>query len=63
MTRADLERVAGPLVEPEGGDRRFLVQTYARDLGTVLTLLSVPVYVKGYRWGTSVLAWNDESSG
>ncbi len=42
------------------GDHSFLVQTYARDTGAVLTTLAVPLYVKGERYGCVCLGWDPE---
>lgn len=36
---------------------RFLVQTYTRDTGAVLTSLSVPVYIRGQRFGAVLMGW------
>jgi len=36
----------------------FLVQTYARDTGAVVTALTAPIFVKGERWGAVLLGWN-----
>lgn len=38
--------------------RDFLVQTYARDNGEIITALTAPIYVKGERWGAVLLGWN-----
>ncbi len=61
-TRSDLEQAGLDLREPAGGDRRFLVQTYARDTGAIVTVLAVPVYVKGNRWGAAILGWNEDGA-
>ncbi len=50
------------LREPAGGSRDFLVQTYARDTGEVITCLTVPLYVKGQRYGAAIVGWNVEIS-
>ena len=34
-----------------------LVQTYARDTGAIVTVLTVPLFVKQRRWGGVVLGW------
>ena len=47
------------LTEPAVG-RSFMLQTYARDTGAVLTTLSVPLYVEGERYGSVVLGWDPE---
>jgi methyl-accepting chemotaxis protein len=55
-------RLAGcDLAEPAGGEQRRLLQTYARDAGAIFTVLSVPVYVLGHRWGTSIIGWDPDS--
>jgi methyl-accepting chemotaxis protein len=48
------------LSEPDGGDDRRVVQTYARDTGTILTVLSVPLYIRGERWGAAV-SWDPDA--
>lgn len=59
-TRADLERAGCDLIEPADGRRAFLVETYARDTGAVLSVLAVPVHALGQRWGAVCLAWDPE---
>ena len=39
-----------------------LVQTYARDTGTIVTVLTVPLFVKQCRWGVVLLGWNLDGS-
>ena len=60
LTRAQISAAGAQLREPAGGHRRFLVQTYARDTGAVLTTLSVPLYVHGQRYGSVCLGWDPE---
>jgi hypothetical protein len=50
LTRAEIRSAGARLTEPAVG-RSFLIQTYARDTGAVLTTLSVPLYVEGERYG------------
>ena len=38
----------------------FLVQTYARDTGAIITVLSIPLHVCGQRYGVSLLGWSSE---
>ncbi len=38
----------------------FLVQTYARDTGAIITVLTVPLCVCGERYGASLLGWSGE---
>jgi methyl-accepting chemotaxis protein len=61
LTRTELRMAGCDLAEPPGGDDRRLVQTYARDTGTILTVLSVPVYVHGERWGAAVIGWDPDA--
>jgi methyl-accepting chemotaxis protein len=61
LPRSEYRNAGCGLIEPPGGDRRRLVQTYARDTGLIFTVLSVPVYVHGERWGASVIGWDPDS--
>ncbi len=63
LSRADIER-AGRHPRESAADpaQRFLVTTYTRDTGADLTTLSVPLYVKGQRWGVVTLGWNANAS-
>jgi methyl-accepting chemotaxis protein len=61
LTRSELRMAGCDLVEPPGGDDRRLVQTYARDTGTILTVLAVPLYVHGERWGAAVIGWDPDA--
>ena len=59
--RAEREQFAraGCHLAKRPGDRdSFLVQTYARDTGAIVTALTVPIYVRGQRWGATLLGWN-----
>jgi methyl-accepting chemotaxis protein len=60
LTRARFSAAGAGLREPGGDHRPFLVQTYARDTGAVLTTLSVPLYVHGQRYGCVCLGWDPE---
>ena len=61
LSRSKIATAArGRLTEPTRGAVPFLIQTYARDTGAVLTTLSVPLYVKGQRYGAVVLGWDPE---
>ena len=60
LSRAEIARTGAQLREPPDGGRTFLLQTYARDTGAVLTTLSVPLYVKGQRFGVVTLGWDPE---
>lgn len=57
--REDFLRVCDLRERPEERDV-FLVQTYARDTGQVLSVLTIPVYVKGHRYGAALLGWDPE---
>jgi methyl-accepting chemotaxis protein len=47
------------LDETPGMRDTFLVQTYARDTGALVTALSVPLHVCGKRYGASLLGWTE----
>ncbi len=59
-SRADFLRAGANLSQPTGGTEHFLVQTYARDTGTVNTVLTLPCYVLGQRYGSAILGWTEE---
>jgi len=61
-SRRDFERAGCPLVETPGAADAFLVQTYARDTGAIVTVLTAPVFVKGRRWGAVLLGWNADGA-
>jgi methyl-accepting chemotaxis protein len=61
VSRAEMRAAGADLVEPAGGEQRRLVQTYARDTGAIFTVLSVPVYVHGERWGAAVIGWDPDT--
>jgi methyl-accepting chemotaxis protein len=61
LTRSELRMAGCDLGEPPGGDGRRLVQTYARDTGAILTLVTVPIYVHGERWGAAVIGWDPDA--
>jgi methyl-accepting chemotaxis protein len=63
LARSEYRNAGCDLTEPPCGDRRRLVQTYARDTGAIFTVLSVPVYVHGERWGASVIGWDPDAVG
>jgi methyl-accepting chemotaxis protein len=60
LTRAQIRSAGARLTQPRHDSRPFLLQTYARDTGAVLTTLSVPLYVKGERYGCVCLGWDPE---
>jgi methyl-accepting chemotaxis protein len=57
--RRDFLGVAN-LAEKASSREEFLVQTYARDTGAIITVLTVPIYVCGQRYGASLLGWSSE---
>ncbi|WP_306592034.1 methyl-accepting chemotaxis protein [Geothrix sp. 21YS21S-4] len=57
--RGDFRRVAD-LARPAAKTDDFLVQTYARDTGAIITVLTVPLYACGERYGATLLGWSDE---
>jgi len=58
-SRADFQRVSDLGAQlPDGQD--FLVQTYARDTGAIITVITVPLMVCGQRYGASLLGWSGE---
>lgn len=59
-TRAQLEAAGAGDREPQGAVEEFMVQTYARDTGAILTALHVPIFVEGRRWGAALLGWSPE---
>jgi methyl-accepting chemotaxis protein len=60
LARSEFRMAGCDLIEPPGGDDRRLVQTYPRDTGAILTLLAVPVYVHGERWGAACMGWEPD---
>ena len=60
LTRRQIASARACLTEPGDGARPFLLKTYARDTGAVLSTLSVPLYVKGQRYGCVCLGWDPE---
>ncbi len=60
LTSDDLARSRARLTEQPEDRTAFLLSTYARDTGAVLTTLSCPLYVKGRRFGAVSLGWDPE---
>ena len=46
---------------PRAADE-FLVQTYARDTGAIVTVLTIPLFVKHQRREAVLLGWNTDGS-
>ena|GEM_PF-246845 len=61
LSRAAMLAAGAALGEPPLGEEGFLLQTYARDTGVVMTSLSVPVYVCGQRYGAVTIGWDPET--
>jgi methyl-accepting chemotaxis protein len=59
VSRKDFLGVAD-LSEKASSRDEFLVQTYARDTGAIVTVLTVPLHVCGQRWGASLLGWSSD---
>jgi methyl-accepting chemotaxis protein len=59
-SREDFRRAGADLSQPTGDAEHFLVQTYARDTGAVITVLTLPCYVLGQRYGSAILGWTEE---
>ena len=59
-SRADFIRAGCDLRESPQQRSQFLVQTYARDTGEVMTVITVPLFVKGHRWGAALVGWKED---
>ena len=59
-SRADFERVGCDLAASAKQRDAFLVQTYARDTGALVTVVTVPVFVRGKRWGAALVGWSED---
>ena len=57
-SREDFVRAGCDLRESDAARAEFLVQTYARDNGDIVTALTAPIFVRGERWGAVLLGWN-----
>ena len=60
VEREDFVRAGCDLSYSDAAARDFLVQTYARDTGEVVVLLTVPIFVKGQRYGAATATWKAE---
>lgn len=58
-SREAFRRVAD-LSEGASAPGDFLVQTYARDTGAIITVLTVPLHACGQRYGVSLLGWSSD---
>jgi methyl-accepting chemotaxis protein len=59
-SREDFIRAGCDLRESLQQRSQFLVQTYARDNGEVMTVITVPLFVKGHRWGAALVGWRED---
>jgi len=57
-SRQDFQAAGCELQQSDSASAEFLVQTYARDNGEIVTALTAPIFVKGERWGAVLLGWN-----
>ena len=60
-SRHDLERL-DPVGMKNSTDGQYLVQTYSRDTGAVMTVLTIPVYIDSQRFGAIALGWNPDTA-
>jgi methyl-accepting chemotaxis protein len=61
-SREDFVRAGCDLDESAAAREEFLVQTYARDTGAIVTVLTAPVFAKGKRWGAVLLGWSADGT-
>ncbi|HET6263738.1 MAG TPA: hypothetical protein VFD95_02695, partial [Usitatibacter sp.] len=61
-SRDDFARAGCDLGETREAAAQFLVQTYARDTGAIVTVLTAPIFVKERRWGAVLLGWNADGA-
>ena len=59
VNRKTFQQVAN-LGEQPTSKQDFLVQTYARDTGAIITVITVPLHVFGQRYGVSLLGWSSD---
>lgn len=59
VDRKAFQRVAD-LGEQPTSKQDFLVQTYARDTGAIITVITVPLHIFGQRYGVSLLGWSSD---
>ena len=58
--RQDFVNAGCDLNESRQQRQEFLVQTYARDTGAILSVLTVPVFIRHQRWGAVALGWSED---
>lgn len=58
--RLDFQRTGCDLTASPQQVEAFLVQTYARDTGAFVTVVTVPIFVRGKRWGAGLVGWSED---
>jgi methyl-accepting chemotaxis protein len=58
-TRGDFERAGADLTASPAARELFMTQTYARDTGALVTVITVPVFVRDRRWGAALVGWSE----
>jgi len=59
-SREDFIRAGCDLRESPQQRSQFLVETYARATGEVMTVITVPLFVTGHRWGAALVGWKED---
>jgi methyl-accepting chemotaxis protein len=59
-SRADFERTGCDLTDSRQQSQAFMVQTYARDTGAFVTVVTVPIFARGRRWGAGLVGWSED---
>jgi hypothetical protein len=60
LERMDFVRAGCDLRYSEAAAQKILVQTYCRDTGEIVALLTLPVFVLGQRYGVVSATWKIE---
>src|SRR5262249_27221284 len=60
-SRADFERAGCDLRASPAQREAFMTQTYARDTGAFVTVITVPVFVHDRRWGAGLVGWTEDA--
>jgi methyl-accepting chemotaxis protein len=60
-TRGDFERAGADLTASPAQLDAFMTQTYARDTGALVTVVTVPVFVHARRWGAALVGWSEDA--
>ena len=59
-TENEFQTICGDTNENVELQKTYLVQTYTRDTGEVMSVISVPAFVLGKRIGSVIVGWSDE---